>query len=143
MDTLTRMRAFFAVVENEGFSAAAARTGAVDPPLFHVMDPETVPSGLPREIKTRNADGISIMDQLFALLHKRHRAGTLTYHLVGNDLGARIRLEKLTLTGDDSAMVGHATMDETRKVINTLLTDILGEDGVKRSFTKLDWQLRR
>ena len=269
--------------------------------FFYVMVPgrEAGPGGMPGEMKLRNADGISVMDELFSMLHERHRAGTLSYHLVGHDLGARfvaellstaseddhahipvfstlhlvspmierrrfmervvpalarsgegnvnrkakrreavveettlwcldedaarldsfnpdyplnwpnfwarvlgvmisreiafargegglghrrlkstfeeiekkddfpimkslalvdyaedavreaarmgarIRLKKLDVSGEDGTMVGHGTMDGTRAIINTLLADILGEDGVKREFTKLDWQLSR
>lgn len=71
--------------------------------FFYVMvpDPENAAEEMPREIRTRNADGISVMDRLFGYLEDRHRAGTLSYHLVGHDLGARFIAELLSARPDE------------------------------------------
>lgn len=68
---------------------------------FMVPDPETTPDDLPREITLRNADGIRVMDDMFKVLKKRHRAGTLSYHLVGHDLGVRFMAELLSGSPQD------------------------------------------
>jgi len=89
--------------------------------FFYVMipDPETTPEDLPREIRTRNADGISVMDRLFAFLQDRHRAGTLSYHLVGHDLGARFIAELLSARPDEGA--SHIPVFSTLNLVSPMI----------------------
>lgn len=89
--------------------------------FFYVMvpDPDTTPEELPREIKTRNADGISVMDRLFGILQDRHRAGSLSYHLVGHDLGARFVAELLSAAPDNGSM--HIPVFSTLHLVSPMI----------------------
>lgn len=89
--------------------------------FFYVMvpDPETTPEDLPREIRTRNADGISTMDRLFGYLEDRHQAGTLSYHLVGHDLGARFIAELLSARADEGA--SHIPVFSTLNLVSPMI----------------------
>jgi hypothetical protein len=106
--------------------------------FFYMMvpNPEMTPDELPNEINVRNANGIKVMEDMFRILAPRHRAGTLSYHMVGHDLGARFVAEFLSSSmggGDFQAPVISnlhlvSPMIEQRRFAEQIVPALQGSD---------------